>query len=51
MLDELAAEGELAAFQHEGFWQSMDTLRDVRTLQQSWDSGQAPWQARWKSKP
>jgi glucose-1-phosphate cytidylyltransferase len=39
----LAADGELSAFQHEGFWQPMDTLRDRRELQELWDSGEAPW--------
>ncbi len=45
VLEGLAADGQLNAFRHEGFWQSMDTLRDVRTLQTLWDSGQAPWKA------
>jgi len=48
VLEGLAADGQLAAFRHEGFWQSMDTLRDVRTLQSLWDTGEAPWAARWK---
>jgi glucose-1-phosphate cytidylyltransferase len=39
----LAADGELAAFRHEGFWQPMDTLRDRRELEELWDSGKAPW--------
>jgi glucose-1-phosphate cytidylyltransferase len=39
----LAADGELAAFRHEGFWQPMDTLRDRRELQALWDSASAPW--------
>jgi glucose-1-phosphate cytidylyltransferase len=43
VLEVLAREGQLVAFRHEGFWQPMDTLRDVRTLQALWDSGQAPW--------
>jgi glucose-1-phosphate cytidylyltransferase len=43
VLETLAAEGNLAAFRHEGFWQPMDTLRDLRTLQALWDSGRAPW--------
>lgn len=43
ILDRLATEGQLAAYQHEGFWQSMDTLRDVRTLNDLWNSGSAPW--------
>jgi len=33
----------LMAFEHEGFWQPMDTLRDKQMLQKLWDSGKAPW--------
>ncbi len=43
VLSRLAADGELRAFRHEGFWQCMDTLRDVRTLQALWDGGSPPW--------
>lgn len=39
----LAADGELSAFRHEGFWQPMDTLRDRNQLEELWDSGVAPW--------
>jgi len=39
----LAAEGELMAFEHEGFWQPMDTLRDKHLLEELWASGGAPW--------
>jgi len=42
-LERLAAEGELAAYRHEGFWQCMDTLRDKRQLEALWDSGEAAW--------
>jgi glucose-1-phosphate cytidylyltransferase len=42
-LDGLAAEGELMAYQHDGFWQPMDTLRDKNHLEQLWQSGEAPW--------
>ena len=42
-LEQLAAERQLVAYRHEGFWQCMDTLRDVRTLESLWQSGQAPW--------
>ena len=45
-LMQLAAEGELMAFQHEGFWQPMDTLRDKHHLEELWASGKAPWK-RW----
>jgi glucose-1-phosphate cytidylyltransferase len=46
-LEKLAAEGQLAAFRHEGFWQCMDTLRDKRQLEALWQSGEAPWKV-WK---
>ena len=39
----LAEEGELAAFQHKGFWQPMDTLREKNLLNELWDSEKAPW--------
>lgn len=46
-MESLAAEGELAAFHHQGFWQPMDTLRDKIHLEELWQSGQAPWKV-WK---
>lgn len=42
-LEQLAAEGQLAAYRHEHFWQSMDTLRDVRLLERLWQNGDPPW--------
>ncbi len=42
-LESLAADGELRAYRHRGFWQPMDALRDVRALEALWDSGEAPW--------
>jgi len=42
-LERLAADGQLVAYEHSGFWQCMDTLRDVRTLNALWEGGQAPW--------
>lgn len=42
-LEALAADGQLAAFRHTGFWQPMDTIRDKRLLERLWESGQAPW--------
>ena len=45
-LTQLAQQGELMAFKHEGFWQPMDTLRDKTQLEQLWASGAAPWK-RW----
>ena len=43
VLQKLAADRELAAFQHRGFWQSMDTPRDLRLLEKLWDTAKAPW--------
>ena len=42
-LERLAQEGNLAAYQHHGFWQPMDTLRDKQHLEELWQSGKAPW--------
>jgi len=42
-LGRLAADGQLTAYRHRGFWQPMDTLRDKRLLENLWDSGRAPW--------
>ena len=42
-LEALAAAGQLAAFQHGGFWHPMDTLRDKLFLENLWASGNAPW--------
>jgi glucose-1-phosphate cytidylyltransferase len=42
-LEQLAKDGQLMAYHHEGFWQAMDTLRDRRHLEELWDSGKAPW--------
>jgi len=42
-LEQLAERGELRAYTHEGFWQAMDTLREVRFLRALWDRGEAPW--------
>lgn len=42
-LERLAAEGQLMAYVHDGFWQAMDTLRDKNQLEALWLSGQAPW--------
>ena len=39
----LARDGQLAGFQHSGFWQPCDTLRDKRELEALWNSGKAPW--------
>ena len=46
-LTRLSAEGNLRAFEHGGFWQPMDTLRDKNHLEELWQGGKAPWKA-WK---
>jgi glucose-1-phosphate cytidylyltransferase len=43
VLERVSDEGRLGAFRHEGFWQSMDTIRDVRYLRGLWSDGNAPW--------
>jgi glucose-1-phosphate cytidylyltransferase len=45
-LERLAAEGELHAYEHAGFWQAMDTLRDRNQLEALWAAGRAPWRER-----
>jgi glucose-1-phosphate cytidylyltransferase len=42
-MENLAADGQLAAWVHRGFWQPMDTLRDKQHLNSLWESGSAPW--------
>lgn len=42
-LPRIAAAGQLNAFQHQGFWQPMDTLRDKQLLEELWQQGRAPW--------
>jgi len=44
-LEQLAASGELMAWQHDGFWQPMDTLRDKNHLEELWVSGNPPWKS------
>jgi glucose-1-phosphate cytidylyltransferase len=46
-LEGLARDGQLAVYEHAGFWQPMDTQRDMRQLQEIWASGNAPWAAAW----
>lgn len=43
VLESLSERGELGAYRHDRFWQSMDTIRDVRYLRGLWDAGTAPW--------
>ncbi|MEN9635916.1 MAG: Glucose-phosphate cytidylyltransferase, partial [Verrucomicrobiota bacterium] len=42
-LEALARDGQLAAYQHAGFWQPVDTLREKNLLEGLWASGKAPW--------
>jgi glucose-1-phosphate cytidylyltransferase len=44
-LQRLAAEGQLSAYEHNGFWQAMDTLRDKNHLEELWSSNAAPWKS------
>lgn len=45
-MEQLASSGQLMAFEHGGFWQPMDTLREKMLLEELWNSGRAPWK-RW----
>jgi glucose-1-phosphate cytidylyltransferase len=42
-LSQLSGQGQLIAFEHNGFWQPMDTLRDKNRLEEFWEAGNAPW--------
>ena len=42
-MENLAAEGKLGIYKHNGFWQCMDTQRDMYRLSELWTSGDAPW--------
>ena len=42
-LMQLAKDGQLLAYEHSGFWQPMDTLREKNMLETLWQSGTAPW--------
>ena len=46
-MQRLAAEGQLKSFYHDGFWQCMDTQREMKKLEELWQSGKAPWKI-WK---
>ena len=46
-LQQLAKDGELMVYVHDGFWQPMDTYRELKLLEQLWSSGRAPWKM-WK---
>ncbi|MBW1989956.1 MAG: glucose-1-phosphate cytidylyltransferase [Deltaproteobacteria bacterium] len=45
--ERLAADGQLYAYFHDGFWQCVDTLHELRLLRQMWEGGSAPWKV-WK---
>lgn len=42
-MERLAADGQLMAYKHQGFWACMDTLRDKKNLEDLWESGKRPW--------
>ena len=42
-IQKLAAEGQLASYRHNGFWQCMDTQREKKLLEELWSTGKAPW--------
>ncbi len=42
-MEQIAAQNEMAAFKHSGYWKPMDTLRDKQELEQEWNNGTAPW--------
>ena len=46
-MERLAADGQLMAYRHDGFWQPMDTLRERKLLEDLWAAGNAPWKC-WK---
>jgi glucose-1-phosphate cytidylyltransferase len=48
-MEQLARDGQLMAYKHGGFWQCMDTMRDLVRLQEIWDGGKAPWNS-WESR-
>lgn len=43
VLEMLAADGQLSVYRHRGFWQCMDTIRDLNLLRSMWEKGDAPW--------
>jgi glucose-1-phosphate cytidylyltransferase len=45
VLENLAKEGDLAVYQHPGFWQCMDTYREMQLLNELWNRGSAPWRS------
>ena len=47
-MQRLAEAGQLMSFRHNGFWQCMDTQREMQKLESLWQSGSAPWKV-WKN--
>lgn len=47
-LEKLAADGQLRVYKHDGYWQPMDTYRDMQLLNEQWKSGRAPWVSQWE---
>jgi glucose-1-phosphate cytidylyltransferase len=44
----LATAGEVGAYLHQGYWQTMDTLREKQELEAAWQKGDAPWTKHWQ---
>jgi glucose-1-phosphate cytidylyltransferase len=42
-MTQIAKDGQMEAWEHRGFWQPMDTLRDKNLLEKLWTSGHPPW--------
>jgi glucose-1-phosphate cytidylyltransferase len=49
-LERLAADGQLRAYRHQGFWDCMDTYKDAVLLNDLWESGDPPWRV-WAEEP
>lgn len=49
VLEKVAADGQMCAFRHRGFFQPMDTLREKKLLEEIWQRGDAPWTSSWQS--
>lgn len=47
-MERLAADGELGIYKHDGYWQAMDTYRELQMLNQQWSAGRAPWTRWWR---
>lgn len=47
-LERLAADSQLGVYRHRGYWQPMDTYRDMQLLTEQWKSGAAPWVRHWR---